>query len=110
MRGSCIGVPPAGAGGDRDVGGAEIGADDGRVFRHRLARDAAHDVNAEFEAFGMNIVGKRLEAGAVGSGGGFFDGGKEAPISAHGELGVLAVAEANGGGLIPLVVHGKYLP
>src|ERR1035437_4268860 len=57
----------------------------GRVFRHRLARDAAHEVNAEFEALGMNIGGKRFEADAVGGGGEFFDCVKEASMGVHGE-------------------------
>ena len=105
-----VGVPRAGAGGDRDVGGAGVGAEDGRVLLHRLARDAAHEVNAEFEALGVNIVGKRLEAGAVGGGGESFDRGKEASMGVHGELGALAGFEASGGGIIPLDVHGEDLP
>ena len=38
----------------------------GRFCFDNLARNAAHDVNAELEALRMNPVGQWLESGAVG--------------------------------------------
>ncbi len=41
----------------------------GRFCVDDLARNAAHDVDAELEALGVNPVGEWLESGIVGGGG-----------------------------------------
>ena len=42
-----------------------IGTLDGYVFCNRLTRNAAHDVNAEFQSLAVNVVSNRFEAFSV---------------------------------------------
>ena len=55
-------------------------AEDRQVGIHGAARNAAHDVHAEFQSLGMHVVGQRLEALAVGGGGKAIDGGDQAAV------------------------------
>ncbi len=51
------------------VGCVETGAGDGEVLRDYLAGDSAHDVDAEFEALGVDPIGEGLESRIVCGGG-----------------------------------------
>jgi hypothetical protein len=48
------------------VGGVHITPQDGHVLGNSLTRDAAQDVDPEFEALAVNVVGERCEALTIG--------------------------------------------
>jgi hypothetical protein len=59
-------VPRADIRGVGHVGGPPGGIGDGDVVGHGLLRNAAHQVNAEFQSERVDVVGQRFEPGAVG--------------------------------------------
>ena len=48
-----------------DIGSVVWGALDGKIFVHRLARNSAHDVDAEFKTFAVDVIRERLETGTI---------------------------------------------
>ena len=61
-------VPWAGRARVGGIDGVKGRPGDGQVVFDNLTGNAAHDVDAELEAFGVDPVGERLESGAVGRG------------------------------------------
>ena len=57
-----VAVPAADGEGVGDLFGRHIRAEHGHMRMHRLAGDAAHDVDAELQAHGMDLIRNRLEA------------------------------------------------
>ncbi len=82
----------------------------GRFSANRLARNAAHDVDAELESLAMHVIGERLNPTP------FFADGKpilrrqQAAPGIHRELRALAIIETPRLRLIPLDVHDDVLP
>src|SRR4249920_1982113 len=81
-----VSIPGARIGDVSGSFGAITGACDGQVFSYGFFRDATQNVDAEFHAEGMNVVGEGLEAGAVFGGGNGVDGGNVAAIGVEGKL------------------------
>ncbi|MNC55066.1 hypothetical protein D3C75_1045770 [compost metagenome] len=77
---------------------------------HRLAGDAPHNVDAEFEAHFMNAVRKRLEPFASGRGRKPVGRRDQPGISVHFQGDKRAVSGGMGARLIPLDVHHHILP
>jgi len=70
-----------------------IALQDRQVAVSRLARDAAHHVNAELQSERMHIVGQGLEAGAVGCRGKSIGRRHETPPVIHAQLGIGSIFE-----------------
>jgi hypothetical protein len=71
-----VGVPLTGVGGVGSVCRGEVRARDAEVVGDGFAGDSVDDVDTELEALGVDPVGERAEAFAVGGGGEAANGGE----------------------------------
>jgi stage V sporulation protein SpoVS len=85
-------------------------APSGGVRRYGLPRNAAHDVDAELQAEGVNVVGQRLEAFAIRRRREAVDGRDQAAVLVHVEMRLGIVPEGARVGLRPLDIHDDVLP
>ena len=100
-------VPGADAGPVGDVGGTIAGAKDRQICLHRRTRDAAHDMDAEFEAQRMHRLRQRREALAPYAGGEAIGRGDHPAMRVHRGPGLCIIGVARRVGLIPLDVDGE---
>ena len=103
-------IPLAGAVRVRDGGGVKLGAENGRVAFHRLARNAAQQMQPELQTVAMHVIRERLEAQAVRGGGKFFQHRPEPAPFIHRHLRMRRVFKALRLRLVPLDVHDDVLP
>ena len=87
-----------------------IGTLDGYVFCNRLTRNAAHDVNAEFQSLAVNVVSNRFEAFSVCGGGKTIWGGHQTAVFVHAELSKGVIGGRICGRLRPLNIAYNVFP
>jgi len=83
---------------------------DGYVFCNRLTRNAAHDVNAEFQSLAVNVVSNRFEAFSVCGGGKTIWGGHQTAVFVHAELSKGVIGGRICGRLRPLNIAYNVFP
>src|SRR5579875_1067678 len=88
-----------------DVSRVGVCAENGQILLYRRARNAAHDVDAEFQAPAVNVIGQRLESLPARRGWEPLRVRQEPPVGVH-RRGAVDFALR----IIPIVVHHDVLP
>jgi len=102
-----VGVPGTDRAGDGNILGSDVGTINRQVFLNRFLGDAPHDVDAEFQAFGMYVISQRLEAHTVGGRGEFLESWCQSSVFIHGQRSSWPVVMAFRLGFVPLDVDGQ---
>ena len=109
-----IRIPAADGRGVRRHISSHVGAQDGQMLMGCFPGNASHDVDAEFQAQGVDLIRQRLEAGSSRTGGELDGAGKEPSVAIHliAAKGDVLKFIPHGGSIVgvPLDVHHDVFP